>query len=93
MMKQVRDAVLHAQPLHPQRHHLGLHLRAATAWPASALVGLIIAHVYFAIRPEKFWITKSMMFGWITRRQYLEHHEPARWRVPGSDPVGGRPLE
>jgi formate dehydrogenase subunit gamma len=45
------------------------------------LVGLVIAHVYFAIRPEKWWITKSMLLGWITRRQYLEHHEPDRWRV------------
>lgn len=46
-----------------------------------ALVGLVIAHVYFAIRPEKWWITKSMILGWITRRQYLEHHDPDRWAV------------
>jgi cytochrome b subunit of formate dehydrogenase len=58
-----------------------------------ALVGLTMAHVYFAIRPEKFWLTKSMLFGFITRRQYLEHHDPNRWRVPGSEPVGGRPSE
>ena len=45
------------------------------------LVGLVIAHVYFAVRPDKWWITKSMIYGWITRRQYLEHHEPERWRV------------
>ena len=31
-------------------------------------VGLIIAHIYFALRPEKLWITKSMIFGYITRR-------------------------
>jgi formate dehydrogenase subunit gamma len=52
-----------------------------------ALVGLVIAHVYFAVRPEKWWITKAMIVGWITRRQYLEHHEPSRWPVatrPGS---------
>lgn len=49
-----------------------------------ALVGLVIAHVYFAVRPEKWWITKSMILGWITRRQYLEHHEPSRWAVAGS---------
>src|SRR4029450_8439300 len=48
------------------------------------LVGLIIAHVYFAVRPDKWWITKGMIFGWITRRQYLEHHEPNRWVVAGS---------
>src|SRR5689334_21986118 len=49
------------------------------------LVGLVIAHVYFAIRPEKWWITKSMIFGWVTRREYLEHHEPSRWVVAGAD--------
>ncbi len=43
-------------------------------------VGLIIAHIYFALRPEKLWITKAMVFGYITRRQYLEHHDPERWR-------------
>ena len=45
------------------------------------LVGLVIAHVYFAVRPDKWWITKSMILGYITRRQYLEHHEPSRWPV------------
>jgi cytochrome b subunit of formate dehydrogenase len=48
-----------------------------------ALVGLVIAHVYFAIRPEKWWITKSMIFGWVTRRHYLEHHDPERWKARG----------
>ncbi len=46
-----------------------------------ALIGLVIAHVYFALRPEKFWVTKAMIFGTITRRQYLEHHDPRRWNV------------
>ena len=53
-----------------------------------ALVGLVIAHVYFAIRPEKWWITKGMILGWITRRQFLEHHEPDRWRVTAKPPAG-----
>ncbi len=42
-------------------------------------VGLVIAHIYFALRPEKLWVTKAMIFGTITRRQYLEHHDPERW--------------
>jgi cytochrome b subunit of formate dehydrogenase len=46
-----------------------------------SLVGLVIAHVYFAVRPDKWWITKSMLLGWITRRQYLEHHDPQRWTI------------
>jgi cytochrome b subunit of formate dehydrogenase len=46
-----------------------------------ALVGLVIAHVYFAVRPDKWWITKSMILGWVSRRNYLEHHDPTRWKV------------
>ncbi len=55
------------------------------------LVGLVIAHVYFAVRPEKWWITKAMIMGYITRRQYREHHEPSRWVVTperSSKPAG-----
>jgi cytochrome b subunit of formate dehydrogenase len=56
-----------------------------------SLVGLVIAHVYFAVRPEKWWITKSMILGWITRRQYLEHHDPERWVVKSPvSPDAGR---
>jgi cytochrome b subunit of formate dehydrogenase len=43
------------------------------------LIALIMAHIYFALRPEKFAITKSMVFGTINREHYLEHHDPARW--------------
>ena len=55
--------------------------RALDGLAGVGLVGLVIAHVYFAVRPEKWWITKSMILGWITRRQYLEHHDPDRWNV------------
>jgi len=57
------------------------------------LVGLVIAHVYFAVRPEKWWITKGMIFGWITRRQYLAYHEPSRWKVPGATTTPAKPSE
>src|SRR3954469_906005 len=36
-----------------------------------ALVGLVIAHVYFAVRLDKWWITKGMIFGYISGRHYL----------------------
>jgi cytochrome b subunit of formate dehydrogenase len=58
-----------------------------------ALVGLVMAHIYFAVRPDKWWITKSMILGWITRRQYLEHHDPQRWAVPRSDASAPRAAE
>lgn len=45
------------------------------------LIFLVIAHVYFAIRPEKRWMTWSMINGWIDRDRYLQNHDPARWTV------------
>jgi cytochrome b subunit of formate dehydrogenase len=47
------------------------------------LVTLTITHVYFAILPEKRWITRSMIKGWITRRELLTNHDPQRWPVSG----------
>jgi len=38
-------------------------------------------HVYFAVRPEKLDITKSMIFGSMRREFYLEHYDPQRWRL------------
>lgn len=46
-----------------------------------ALIALVMAHLYFALRPEKRWITLSMISGWISRERYLEHHDPERWPV------------
>jgi cytochrome b subunit of formate dehydrogenase len=46
---------------------------------AVGFVGLLIAHIYFALRPEKLWFTRSMIKGWITREEYVEHFDPARW--------------
>ena len=48
---------------------------------AVGFVGMIMAHVYFAILPEKRWMTKSMIAGWITRKDFLTHHDPKRWPV------------
>ncbi|MCI0436555.1 MAG: cytochrome b/b6 domain-containing protein [Gemmatimonadetes bacterium] len=51
------------------------------------LITLVIAHIYFAIRPEKRWLTRSMFKGWITNAEYLAHHDPQRWSVEPS-PAG-----
>ena len=50
-------------------------------------VALVTVHIYFAIRPEKFFITKSMIFGWMSREKYLEHHDPSRWPVVEEAPA------
>ena len=52
------------------------------------LVTLVITHVYFAVLPEKRWITRGMLRGWIHRDEYLEHHDPVRWSIPRSEPGG-----
>jgi cytochrome b subunit of formate dehydrogenase len=46
-----------------------------------ALITMIMAHLYFAVRPEKRWITLSMLHGWIPRDRYLEHYDESRWPV------------
>lgn len=45
------------------------------------LIGLVIVHVYFAVRPEKLDITYSMIFGSMKRDFYLREHDPERWVV------------
>ena len=49
-------------------------------------VALVITHIYMAVRPEKLFITRSMIFGWMSREKYLEHHDPKRWSVTGQPP-------
>lgn len=43
------------------------------------LVGLVTLHVYFALRPEKRFYTRSMISGWISEGEYAANHDPARW--------------
>jgi formate dehydrogenase subunit gamma len=83
MMYRVRTGLIDRNP----------YLMSDSAWGLTyvlhglmgvGFVGLVIAHIYFALRPEKLWITKSMIFGYVTRRQYLEHHDPDRWVADSS---------
>jgi len=46
---------------------------------AVAFVTVIMLHVYFALRPEKLFYTRSMILGWITRKEMVENHDPDRW--------------
>ncbi|HYL37786.1 MAG TPA: cytochrome b/b6 domain-containing protein [Bryobacteraceae bacterium] len=48
------------------------------------LIALVMVHIYFAVRPEKFVLTKSMVFGSLPKEYYLEHHDPERWAVEAS---------
>lgn len=42
-------------------------------------ISLIMIHVYFALRPEKLFYTRSMILGWITRDELMHYHDPAHW--------------
>jgi cytochrome b subunit of formate dehydrogenase len=45
------------------------------------LIALVMVHVYMGVRPEKLPITKSMIFGSMSRDFYEEEHDPARWVI------------
>ena len=51
----------------------------AHGFAAMALVSMVIIHIYFALRPDEWRLTRSMFRGWITRREYEEHHDQKRW--------------
>jgi len=55
-------------------------------------IALTIMHVYMGVRPEKFPITKSMIFGWMSRDFYLEEHDTGRWAVKSGQPESNRGL-
>jgi cytochrome b subunit of formate dehydrogenase len=40
---------------------------------------MIMVHIYFAIRPEKLYMTRSMLWGSISRQEYDDHHDPELW--------------
>jgi cytochrome b subunit of formate dehydrogenase len=54
------------------------------------LIALVMVHVYFAVRPEKLDITKSMIFGSMKREFYLSHYDPQRWIVKTSSTVSSQ---
>lgn len=44
-------------------------------------VTLIMMHIYFAVRPENLWLTRSMILGWITVKEYISNFDSKRWQV------------
>lgn len=43
-------------------------------------ITIIVIHIYFAIRPEKRYMTRSMIRGWISRAEYEQNHDPGLWK-------------
>ena len=87
MMKRVRTPIFTRNPYLFSDMTWGL-MYVLHGLAGVGLIALIMAHIYFALRPEKFAITKSMVFGSISREHYLEHHDPERWTVPQVSSVG-----
>jgi formate dehydrogenase subunit gamma len=46
---------------------------------AMAMITMLMIHVYFALRPEELWLTRSMLRGWVSRDEYVEHCDGSRW--------------
>jgi cytochrome b subunit of formate dehydrogenase len=46
---------------------------------AMATITMVMIHIYFALRPEEWWLTRSMFRGWITRGEYSQHCDESRW--------------
>lgn len=42
-------------------------------------ITMVMVHIYYAVRPEKLYMTRSMIRGWISREEFEQHHDPALW--------------
>ncbi len=49
------------------------------------VVTFVMVHIYFAIRPEKRFLTRSMIRGWISVDEYRANFDPQAWPVEGVD--------
>jgi formate dehydrogenase subunit gamma len=50
-----------------------------------ALVALAAVHIYFALRPEKLFYTRSMVSGWISEDEMAANHDTSRWSPKEAD--------
>ncbi len=44
------------------------------------LMSIVMIHIYFSLRPEKLMYTRSMISGWLSNKEFLDNHDPQRWR-------------
>lgn len=50
-----------------------------------ALIALVATHIYFAVRPEKLFYTRSMISGWISEDEMAANHDTNRWSPKEAD--------
>jgi len=46
-----------------------------------SLIAFTAIHIYFAVRPEKLFYTRSMIKGWISESEKNEFHDKDKWKV------------
>jgi cytochrome b subunit of formate dehydrogenase len=44
------------------------------------LIAFTAIHIYFAVRPEKRFYTRSMVTGWISEAEMKENHDTSKWK-------------
>jgi cytochrome b subunit of formate dehydrogenase len=50
-----------------------------------ALIALAATHIYFALRPEKLFYTRSMVSGWISEGEMTANHDTSLWSPKEAD--------
>jgi len=50
-----------------------------------ALVALTSTHIYFALRPEKLFYTRSMVSGWMSEDEMTANHDTSLWSPQEAD--------
>jgi len=48
---------------------------------AMAIVAIVIIHLYFTLMPDSWYLLRAMIRGSISRKEYLKHHDAARWKA------------
>ncbi len=78
MLKKVDTPILARDPYWLSAEVWGL-VYVIHGLAALVFVSMIIVHIYFAVRPEKLFYLRSMIFGAITRQERNDNHDPALW--------------
>jgi cytochrome b subunit of formate dehydrogenase len=50
---------------------------------AMTMITLVMIHIYFALRPDEWWLTRSMFRGWVSGAEYHDHCDTTRWKASG----------
>jgi formate dehydrogenase subunit gamma len=56
---------------------------------AIGILTLVLGHIYFALRPNEWAITESMITGYVSVPEYAEKYSPKSWSVGGTTTADG----